>query len=356
MSINFPPNPITGDVYALGNRSWQWNGFAWDTYAFAPGAVYNFEVSGDLNVAQDINTQGNLFSSQDINISGVLSSSGDINILGDIILSDESSFTTTLQVVTPTANRVISFPNATGTVALIAGGGGQVVVSRGGLYEAINGATFNENGEFVLSSSRINISTNGSLFDTQSSSGPTLRLTGTWIGAGGTATTTKPQLLVEPTTATSTGWSTLGTGLGINAASGFTGRLIDLQTNGTSRFSVSGTGVVLGTQPTPVVVNATATITVADIQTGIITSNSGGPTAVNMTLPTGTLMDGGFTGLYNDLAIEWSIVNLGTGNNVNLFVNTGHTVVGNPTISSNTSARFISRRTATTTWVSYRLS
>lgn len=67
---------------------------------------------------------------------------------------------------------------------------------------------------------------------------PPLRLTGTWSTAG-TTTTDKPQLLIETTGATSTNWSTNGTGLGVNAASGSAGNLIDLQTNGTNYFKVS---------------------------------------------------------------------------------------------------------------------
>jgi hypothetical protein len=70
---------------------------------------------------------------------------------------------------------------------------------------------------------------------------PGTNFTGTWI-TGGTATTTKPYVLIEPSSATSTAWSTSGTGLGVNAASGFAGNLIDLQTNGASRFAVAGGG------------------------------------------------------------------------------------------------------------------
>jgi hypothetical protein len=73
---------------------------------------------------------------------------------------------------------------------------------------------------------------------------PPLELTGTWF-TGGTSTTTKPQVLIEPAGTTSTAWSTSGTGLGVNAASGFTGRLLDLQTNGTSRAVVTGAGQLL---------------------------------------------------------------------------------------------------------------
>lgn len=73
------------------------------------------------------------------------------------------------------------------------------------------------------------ISTNGA------ASTPPLTLTGTWF-TGGTATTTKPQVLVEPSGTTTTNWSTSGTGLGINATSGFVGNLIDAQINGSRIF------------------------------------------------------------------------------------------------------------------------
>jgi hypothetical protein len=66
---------------------------------------------------------------------------------------------------------------------------------------------------------------------------PPLGLTGTWF-TGGTSTTTKPAFLLEPADTTSTNWSTSGTGLGVNAPSGFGGFLLDLQVNGVSQFSV----------------------------------------------------------------------------------------------------------------------
>ena len=72
---------------------------------------------------------------------------------------------------------------------------------------------------------------------------PPVSLTGTWF-TGGSSTTTKPQFLVQPTGTTSTGWTTSGTGIGVNAASGFTGNLIDAQLNGVSKFSVASTGAV----------------------------------------------------------------------------------------------------------------
>jgi len=88
-----------------------------------------------------------------------------------------------------------------------------------------------------------NLTASGTISSTANgaASTPASTLVGTWF-TGGSATTTKPQLLVEPTGTTSTGWSTSGTGIGVNAASGFTGNLLDLKTAGTSRITISATG------------------------------------------------------------------------------------------------------------------
>jgi hypothetical protein len=57
-----------------------------------------------------------------------------LNIPGDINLDDSGDYTTTLQTVTPTADRTISFPDATGTVGLVAGSTGQIVFNDAGAY------------------------------------------------------------------------------------------------------------------------------------------------------------------------------------------------------------------------------
>lgn len=76
-------------------------------------------------------------------------------------------------------------------------------------------------------------------------SAPARTFTGTWF-SGGDATTTKPLILIEPSGATSTGWSTSGTGLGINAASGFAGNVIAAGRNGTMSFTVRQDGAITG--------------------------------------------------------------------------------------------------------------
>jgi hypothetical protein len=152
-----------------------------------------------------------------------------LDVGGDINLDDGGSFQTTLQLVTPTAARTITFPDATGTVGLVAGSTGQLVFNNAGAYSGLSGVT--TDGTDITLTGRFISSLNGA------ASAPPGTFTGTWF-TGGTATTTKPQVLIEPTGATSTAWSTSGTGLGVNAASGFAGNLLDLQVNGTSRFRV----------------------------------------------------------------------------------------------------------------------
>ena len=55
-----------------------------------------------------------------------------LEVGGDINLDDGGANTLTLQTVTPTAARTISFPDATGTVALVAGSTGQILYNLNG--------------------------------------------------------------------------------------------------------------------------------------------------------------------------------------------------------------------------------
>lgn len=89
----------------------------------------------------------------------------------------------------------------------------------------------------AISPSQLTITTNGS------ASTPIVKLNGLWF-SGGSATTTKPLYLIEPNGTTSTAWSTSGTGLGINAATGFSGNLIDAQLAGVTSAKINYQGQV----------------------------------------------------------------------------------------------------------------
>ena len=149
-----------------------------------------------------------------------------LGITGDVNLSDGGTYTTTLQTITPTAARTISLPDATGTVALVAGSSGQLLYNNAGVNAGASTLTYDgsiltTSGRFINSYSSVSLA-------------PAKAFTGTWATGFGT-TNTKPHLLIEPTGTSSGAWSTSGTGLGVNAASGFAGRLFDFQVNGTSK-------------------------------------------------------------------------------------------------------------------------
>jgi hypothetical protein len=178
-----------------------------------------------------------------------------LGVTGDVNLSDGGTYTTTLQTITPTAARTISLPDATGTVALVAGSSGQLVYNNAGVNAGASTITYD--GSILTTSGRFINSYNAT------ASSPAKAFTGTWF-TGGTSTTTKPQVLIEPTGATSTAWSTSGTGLGVNAASGFAGNLLDLQVNGSRIFRLAYDGVcnILGatTLPSLIITSSTGSI------------------------------------------------------------------------------------------------
>lgn len=111
------------------------------------------------------------------------------------------------------------------------------------------------------------------------------------------------------------------------------------------------------TSQTPTVANATATLTIAQLLTLIITTTSS--TAVALTLPTGTLTDAGILNglLAVNMSFDWSLINLGSSTGaMTLTAGTTHTIVGNTVVAISTSTQFRTRKTAANTFVTYRIS
>jgi hypothetical protein len=125
-----------------------------------------------------------------------------------------------------------------------AGGGGDTITSPN--------STLNVGGTAAATTLDINLAK--SLIWTASGalSAPAVLYNGLPVITGGTGTTTWPMVLIQPSGTTTTTWSNVGTYFGINAASGFTGNIMDIQANGTSRFSVTngGTANIPGTVST----------------------------------------------------------------------------------------------------------
>jgi hypothetical protein len=115
----------------------------------------------------------------------------------------------------------------------------------------------------------------------------------------------------------------------------------------------SNTVVSQSTSPTNS--NATATATASSLLGGLRT---GTPTAaIDLQLPTGTNMDAAFTSLQANQSFVWSVLNLAaTTYTITVTANTDHTVVGGMAITAATSGRFLTRKTATNTFITYRVS
>jgi len=121
----------------------------------------NLSLSGTTLNATGGGTPGGSTTQIQFNDAGAFGGDADLtwnkttNVLtnrGDINLDDGGTFTTTVQCVTPTANRTISFPDATGTVGLVAGSSGQVIYNNAGAYAGGNLGYDSTKGTFGYSS------------------------------------------------------------------------------------------------------------------------------------------------------------------------------------------------------------
>jgi hypothetical protein len=111
-------------------------------------------------------------------------------------------------------------------------------------------------------------------------------------------------------------------------------------------------------QTAPAALNATGTLTAANMLTGLVTSSTAA--AVTATLDTGTLFEtaliAAFPGLQNGDSVDFSIVNTGP-NAFTIATAAGWTDGGNAfvAVATATSARFVARRTAANTYTLYKM-
>ena len=104
--------------------------------------------------------------------------------------------------------------------------------------------------------------------------------------------------------------------------------------------------------PAPTSKAAAATLTAAELQTGIINTTG---TTYTVTLPLATAIDTAFTGINTtNVGFDFYIINTASGT-VTLAVNTGITSVGTLTVLTGISAQFRLRRTAANTYIVYRV-
>jgi hypothetical protein len=124
-------------------------------------------------------------------------------------------------------------------------------------------------------------------------------------------------------------------------------------------------GVVFRKQGNPTALTTSATVTIAQLLTGIITGEHTAGATQTYTLPTGTLCDaaGSFT---TNEGFEWSLINISAAavDTITVAAGADHTLVGNAIVQSahastgllyGYSAKFFTRKTAANTFVTYRV-
>ena len=106
------------------------------------------------------------------------------------------------------------------------------------------------------------------------------------------------------------------------------------------------------TQVTPTAKTAAATLTPAELATGIITYTGA---AVALTMPLGTDIDAAFSSMKVNSSFDFYIINTGATNAATVTANTGVTLVGAAAVAAATSSNWRVRKTADNTFVAYRV-
>jgi len=150
----FPVSPTEGQTFTENNTVWIYSSTAqqWFRSQVNPENETFYEFGGSAtatgNAGEIQYTDGtNLAASPNLVWDDV---NDELEVGGDVVLDDGGTFTTTLQTVTPTQNRTISFPNATGTVGLVAGSSGQVIFNSAGVNAGVSGSSVTSGGNVTL--------------------------------------------------------------------------------------------------------------------------------------------------------------------------------------------------------------
>jgi hypothetical protein len=112
------------------------------------------------------------------------------------------------------------------------------------------------------------------------------------------------------------------------------------------------TEVTLGVQSAPVAKTAAATLTAAELTSGIITYTGA---VANLTFPTTALTEALVTSAKDNSCFEVVIINIGGTNTVSVVGGTGWSTVGSLAVAAGVSARFLARKTGDLTWTAYRV-
>ena len=106
------------------------------------------------------------------------------------------------------------------------------------------------------------------------------------------------------------------------------------------------------TQVTPTAKTAAATLTAAELATGIITYTGA---AVALTMPLGADLDVAFPSMKVNSCFDFFIINTGATYAATVTANTGVTLVGVAAVAAVTACQWRVRKTADATYVAYRI-
>jgi len=128
MAIDFPNSPTTGDIHTVSGKQWQWDSEKWIAYgvSLAPDVLKVDSGNNRVGINQTSPTVA-------LDVTGSARITGDLTVSGTTVTVDSASvlvkdrvqfegatandYETILVATDPTADRTITLPDATGTVA-----------------------------------------------------------------------------------------------------------------------------------------------------------------------------------------------------------------------------------------------
>ena len=129
MAIDFPNSPSSGDIHTENGKQWSWDGEKWLAYgvSLSPSILKVDTGNNRVGINQIAPTVA-------LDVTGSARITGDLTVSGTTVTVDSASvlvkdriqfegatadgYETVLLATDPTADRTITLPNATGTVAL----------------------------------------------------------------------------------------------------------------------------------------------------------------------------------------------------------------------------------------------
>jgi hypothetical protein len=258
-----------------------------------------------------------------------------------LALTGGSATTTSGTLNATSGNLTIKSGDATGNTTIGTVTSGDLILDVGAA-SAANGSPLT--GSVVIGGTNSQLTKIDAVAAGSVSIGSTTGTLNVAIGVGGSATTGAGNVIILGTTGNQTKTVSIATGNTVSNSS------INIGAQATVS-KINNLGQSFFWQPTPILKSGAGTISYGDIQAQIININVA--FTGNLALPSGTNMDN-IQSTYVDMALDWSVINNQTGV-VTITAGTSHTLVGTGIIAANSQGRFRSRRTASTTWITYRI-